>query len=81
MTIELSKLYSQTARAVRPSAIREMAKHAAQPGAISFTRGDPAPEIFPVEEFYECARVLRACKTQAEPLGAFTRGLAFRGVE
>ena len=59
MAIELSKLYSQTARAVRPSAIREMAKHAAQPGAISFTRGDPAPEIFPVEEFYECARVLR----------------------
>ena len=59
MAIELDKLYSQTARAVRPSAIREMAKHAAQPGAISFARGDPAPEIFPVEEFYECARVLR----------------------
>ena len=44
MAIELDKLYSQTARAVRPSAIREMAKHAAQPGAISFARGDPAPE-------------------------------------
>ena len=58
MTIDVKKLFSQTANAVRPSAIREMAKHAAEPGAISFGRGDPAPEIFPVQEFYDGAKVL-----------------------
>ena len=58
MSIDLTALFSKTARAVRPSAIREMAKHAAEPGAISFARGDPAPEIFPVEEFYEGTKVL-----------------------
>lgn len=60
MTFDVKKLYSLTARAVRPSAIREMVKYASLPGAVSFARGDPAPEAFPVEEFYECAGVLRA---------------------
>ena len=60
MTFDVTKLYSQTSLAVRPSAIREMVKYAAQPGAVSFARGDPAPEAFPIEEFYQCAEVLRA---------------------
>lgn len=58
MSMELTHLYSQMARAVRPSAIRQMSAVAALPGAISFARGDPAPEIFPVEEFYQGAKVL-----------------------
>lgn len=59
MTFDLRKLYSLTAQSVRPSAIREMVKYASQPGAVSFARGDPAPEVFPVEEFFQCAGILR----------------------
>ena len=36
---------------------------------------------FTTETAAECESILRACETGAKPAGAFTRGLAFRGVE
>ena len=41
--------YARRARALRPSAVREILKVTAQPDVISFAGGLPAPELFPVE--------------------------------
>ena len=54
-----SKLSSR-ARNVRPSPIREILDVVRQPGMISFAGGMPAPEIFPVDEFFEDCAFLRA---------------------
>ena len=44
---------------IKPSAIRELAKVAKQPGVISFAGGWPAAELFPLEELREvCTAVL-----------------------
>lgn len=51
--------YSYTARNVRPSPVREMLSVIKQPGMISFAGGMPAPEVFPVDKFYEGAHVLK----------------------
>lgn len=51
--------YSYTAKNVRPSPIREMLAVVKQPGMISFAGGMPAPEVFPVDKFYEGARILK----------------------
>lgn len=51
--------YSYTAKNVRPSPIREMLAVIKQPGMISFAGGMPAPEVFPVDKFYEGAHVLK----------------------
>ena len=40
---------SDKMRGLRPSAIREIFKHAGDPGVISFAAGDQAPESLPVE--------------------------------
>lgn len=41
--------YARRARALRPSAVREILKVTAQPDVISFAGGLPAPELFPVD--------------------------------
>lgn len=51
--------YSFTANNVRPSPIREMLAVIKQPGMISFAGGMPAPEVFPIDKFYEGAHVLK----------------------
>lgn len=51
--------FSYTARNVRPSPVREMLSVIKQPGMISFAGGMPAPEVFPVDKFYEGANVLK----------------------
>ncbi len=51
--------YSYTARNVRPSPVREMLSVIKQPGMISFAGGMPAPEVFPIDKFYEGAHVLK----------------------
>lgn len=50
--------FSNKAKNVRPSPIREMLGVIRQPGMISFAGGMPAPEVFPVKEFYEGVDVL-----------------------
>lgn len=60
--IELSKVwegnFSNKALGVRTSPIREMLGVIRQPGMISFAGGMPAPDVFPVEEFYKGVDVL-----------------------
>ncbi len=42
--------YARRMDVVRPSAIRELLKHGADPGIISFGGGYPDPDLFPVDE-------------------------------
>jgi len=51
--------FSYNAVNVRPSPIREMLSVIKQPGMISFAGGMPAPEIFPIDEFYEGVHILK----------------------
>lgn len=51
--------FSYIAKNNRPSPVREMLKVIKQPGMISFAGGMPAPEIFPVDKFYEGAHILK----------------------
>lgn len=43
----------------RPSPVRELLALIKQPGIISFAGGMPAPDVFPVDEFYEGAHILK----------------------
>ena len=52
--------YSDKVRNLRPSPIREILNVVRQPGMISFAGGMPAPEVFPVEEFFVDEALLRA---------------------
>lgn len=42
--------FSENARALKPSAIREILKMSAAPGIIPFSAGNPSPEAFPSRE-------------------------------
>ena len=42
-------VFSQRVQALKPSAIREIFKYAADPSVISLSAGNPAPEAFPKE--------------------------------
>lgn len=53
------ELLSTGAKNVKTSPIREMVKLIRQPGMISFAGGMPDPAIFPIDEFYECASILK----------------------
>ena len=54
-----STLFSDAARSIRPSPIREMLHMVRRPGMISFAGGMPDPEVFPVEHFAASAEILR----------------------
>lgn len=51
--------FSYNATHTRPSPVREILAVIKQPGMISFAGGMPAPEVFPVDEFYEGAHLLK----------------------
>ena len=51
--------FSFKATHTRPSPVREILAVIKQPGMISFAGGMPAPVVFPVEEFYESAHLLK----------------------
>jgi len=53
------KLYSKMISTLRPTPIREMLHVIRQPGMISFAGGNPDPQSFPVDLFYECASILK----------------------
>ena len=45
--------FSDRVQKLKPSAIREIFKYAADPSVVSLSAGNPAPEAFPVEEITE----------------------------
>jgi len=51
--------FSHAATHSRPSPVREILAVIKKPGMISFAGGMPAPEVFPVDEFYEGAHLLK----------------------
>lgn len=51
--------FSKCSRAARPSPIREILKVVKQPGMISFAGGMPAPDVFPINKFWDCLESLR----------------------
>ena len=53
------KCLSYKASHTRPSPVRELLAVIKQPGMISFAGGMPAPEVFPIDEFYAGAHLLK----------------------
>ena len=51
--------FSCVAKNLRPSPIRELLNVVKQPGMISLAGGMPAPEVFPIDEFYEGVGILK----------------------
>ena len=47
---------SDRVQTLKPSAIREIFKYAADPTVVSLSAGNPAPEAFPVKEVAEIFR-------------------------
>lgn len=45
--------FSECTRSIRPSPISEILNVVKQPGMISFAGGMPAPEVFPIDKFWE----------------------------
>lgn len=45
--------FSDRVQALKPSAIREIFKYAADPEVVSLSAGNPSPEAFPIEEIKE----------------------------
>ena len=57
MSSFLDSIYSEASRKVKPSPIRDMLHVIRQPGMISFAGGMPDPEVFPIGQFKEAARI------------------------
>jgi 2-aminoadipate transaminase len=71
MSTAWTSRYSQRARQVKSSAIRELLKITQNPEIISFAGGLPAPDVFPTERFREaCSRVLEKQASMALQYGA-----------
>lgn len=56
--IQWDALFSDQAKNLKPSPIRELMKYTKKPGMISFAGGNPDPLIFPVPEFAGASLVL-----------------------
>ncbi|MDR0649232.1 MAG: PLP-dependent aminotransferase family protein [Synergistaceae bacterium] len=52
------RLFSDQAKAMKPSPIRELLPYTKKPGVISFAGGNPDPLIFPVAEFAGASVIL-----------------------
>ena len=51
--IKTEAIFSDLAREMKPSPIRELMPYIKKPGMISFAWGNPDPNIFPISEFAE----------------------------
>ena len=52
--------FSDRVSSLKPSAIREIFKYAADPSVVSLSAGNPSPDAFPVKEIAEIsAKVLQ----------------------
>jgi len=56
--IQWDALFSDQAKNLKPSPIRELMKYTKKPGMISFAGGNPDPLIFPVPEFAGASLIL-----------------------
>jgi len=56
--INYEPLFSNSAKSMKRSEIRELLKLTARPGIISFAGGLPAPDLFPVQEILEVTRAV-----------------------
>lgn len=64
--------FSNRVQALKPSAIREIFKYAADPEVVSLSAGNPSPEAFPVKEIEEIsAKLLRE-----NPIGVLQYGIS-----
>ncbi|MBR2715749.1 MAG: PLP-dependent aminotransferase family protein [Ruminococcus sp.] len=64
--------FSQKVLALKPNAIREILKSASDPGVISLSAGNPAPDAFPVDAIKEISeRLLRE-----NPIGVLQYGIS-----
>lgn len=64
--------FSDKVLALKPNAIREILKSASDPGVISLSAGNPAPDAFPVEQIREISeRILRE-----NPVGVLQYGVS-----
>ena len=61
--------FSQCSKNSRPSPIREILAVVRQPGMISFAGGMPAPEVFPVNEFWKCYEEIKNEATELMQYG------------
>ncbi len=51
-------ILSERVKTLKPSAIREIFKYAADPSVVSLSAGNPAPEAFPVKEIAEISNTI-----------------------
>lgn len=64
--------FSDKVLALKPNAIREILKSASDPGVISLSAGNPAPDAFPVDAIREISeRILRE-----NPIGVLQYGVS-----
>ena len=61
--------FSQCSKNSRPSPIREILAVIKNPGMISFAGGMPAPEVFPIEEFWKCLADLKSAGSDVMQYG------------
>jgi 2-aminoadipate transaminase len=89
VSFEASHLFSNAAKRMRRSEIRELLKLTQKPDIISFAGGLPAPDLFPVEDFKKIAvdvldkqgsKVLQYGTTEGDP-GLINELIAFEGRE
>lgn len=52
--------FSDRVQSLKPSAIREIFKYAADPTVVSLSAGNPSPDAFPTEEISEISQRLFA---------------------
>ena len=64
--------FSDKAMALKPNAIREILKSASDPGVISLSAGNPAPDAFPVEAIKEISENL----LKENPIGVLQYGIS-----
>ena len=71
--------FSDRVLTLKPSAIREIFKYAADPTVVSLSAGNPSPEAFPVKEIAEIsARIFAERPIDAELLVHDSRGQLLR---
>lgn len=67
--------FSEKVKSLKPSAIREILKYSSEPGVISLSAGNPAPEAFPAKEIAEITADILANNPVAALQYSVTEGL------
>jgi DNA-binding transcriptional MocR family regulator len=65
VSITWSGTFARRIGALKPSAIRAMARHVGQPGVTSFAAGSPNAELFPVQDIAQAVAAILADPVQA----------------